>query len=201
MLELLFGALGGSEGAKTEDGIFETTSLFSKEFTVNDFSSDLFDVSFQSVGKSSDGKGDIVCAVIDSPNGVIVDEKLWIDTSCYEIKSVTIQFDERNKTTRLLGEGKKLTDLHFTLGYFMPSLIEPAAKAYEEAIKVRAEGIKDASNYTKVKWQGHAALAKFIRAFGKISDDLSKKFEIIVPRVAEEDALAVAAICALLEAS
>ena len=191
----MFGALGGSEGTETDDGIFETTSLFNKEFTVNDFSSDLFDVSFQSVGKSSDGKGDIVCAVIDSPNGVIVDEKLWIDTSCYEIKSVTIQFDEHNKTTRLLGEGKKLTDLHFTLGYFMPTLTEPAVKAYEEAIKVRAEGIKDASNYTKVKWQGHAALAKFIRAFGKISDNLSKKFDIIVPRVAEEDALAVAAIC------
>ena len=59
----MFGALGGSEGAETDDGIFETTSLFNKEFTVNDFSSDLFDVSFQSVGKSSDGKGDIVCAV------------------------------------------------------------------------------------------------------------------------------------------
>lgn len=190
----LFSALGGREDSKTDEGIKEHTILFERRINVSDFTKDLFDISFQTVGKSSDGKGDIICAVVDGPNGVLFDKRLWIDTSCYEIESVTVELDGRYKTTRYLKNGKKLSDLNFTIGYFLPELSDEAVKAYEDAVKVRAEGIEDASNYAKLKWNGHASIARFVRAFGKASKKVAEKLDATVCRVRDEDMLALAAI-------
>ncbi len=191
----LFGALGGREASEKEDGIIEPITLFKRKITYKDFSKDIFDISFQSVGKSSDGKGDIICAVLDTPNGILFDKKLWIDTSCYEIQSVTIKVNNKIKTTRLLKKDSKLTNLHIAFGLLLPELTDEAIKSYEEAVKIRADGLKNASDYAKVKWQTHAAIARFLKAYNDASKKISEKLEIVTNRTKYEEALAVAAIC------
>lgn len=191
----LFGALGGSaESNEGEDGIREHTTLFSRSFPIETFTKDMFDVSFVKVGKSQNGKGNIVCAVVDSPEGVLMDKSLWIDTSCYELESVTIKC-ENIETRKILKPGQALTDLFITFSAHLPEISSEAGKSYESAIKVRAEGIKDSSNYTKLKWQGHAAISRFVRNFTKASNDVADKLGIEVKRINWEKSLGVAAIC------
>ena len=191
----IFGALGGREASKTDDGIIEPITLLRHKFNLKDFSTDIFDLSFQSSGKSSDGKGEIICAVLDTPKGLCYDKNLWVDTSCYEIQSVTVKLDDRIQTTRYLKEGKKPTDLHISFGISLPELTDEAVKVYEEAIKIRAEGLEDVSDYARVKWQTHAAIARFLKAYNNASDKISQKTEVLANRIVSEDSLCVAAIC------
>lgn len=190
----LFGALGGSEDTTVEGGLKEHTTLFCRTLNVADLSTDMFDVAFSSVGKSKDGKGDLVCASVDTAAGLLVDKNLWIDTSCYELESVTISIGDEIKTTRLIASDTKLTNLHFTIGYNIPEMTDEAVKAYEAAVKARAEGIKDASGYANVKWQGHAAVARFAKAYNKACKDVAAKLGLTMARINNETPLAVAAI-------
>lgn len=189
----IFGALGGSDDTTTEGGLKEHTTMFRRSLNIADLSTDMFDVAFSSVGKSKDGKGDLVCASVDTAAGLLIDKSLWIDTSCYELESVTVSLGDI-KTTRLIASDTKLTNLHFTIGYNIPEMTDEAVKAYEAAVKARAEGIKDASNYANVKWQGHAAIARFAYAYNKACKDVAEKLGLTMARVDAETALAVAAI-------
>lgn len=190
----IFGALGGSEDTTAEGGLKEHTTLFCRTLNVADLSTDMFDVAFSSVGKSKDGKGDLVCASVDTAAGLLVDKNLWIDTSCYELESVTISIGDEIKTTRLIASDTKLTNLHFTIGYNIPEMTDEAVKSYEAAVKARAEGIKDASGYANVKWQGHAAVARFAKAYNKACKDVAAKLGLTMARINHETPLAVAAI-------
>ncbi len=190
----IFGALGGSGDTTDEGGLKEHTTLFCRSINVSDLSTDLFDVAFSSVGKSKDGKGDMVCASVDTAAGLLIDKNLWIDTSCYELESVTVSINDKIKTTRSIASDTKLTNLHITVGYNIPEMTDEAAKSYEEAVNVRAEGIKDASNYANAKWQGHAAIARFARAYSKAGKDVAAKLGLTMARINHETPLSVAAI-------
>lgn len=189
--------LGGAEEPGTAGDIYENVDLLRAEFSLPDIGKDAFDLSLVSVGKSDDGAHDIVTAVADTRFGFLKSPDLWIDTSCYDIESVTIELDDGNKTTThitTLEAGEKLTDLFFTLAYATPELSDEAAIAFESAVGREASSVPDTADYTDysvVRWFGHATAARMTKALADYAKELSGQLDIVAARTDTPFAMAI----------
>ncbi|MDD2502289.1 MAG: hypothetical protein PHG58_00310, partial [Clostridia bacterium] len=188
--------LGGDE--PSEDGAYyEEADLLTAEFPLPDIGQDTFDISLVSIGKSEDGSHDIVTAVADTRFGFLKSPELWIDTSCYDVESVSVELTARNMDnstfvhTTLLEENQKLTDVFFTVAFAAPELSGAAAESYEAAVKREAEAAQNPTDYAAVRWLGHAAASRLIKVLGDYDKELSQTLEVTTGRTDRPFAMAV----------
>lgn len=161
--------LGGAEEPTAAGDIYENVDLLKAEFSLPDIGKDAFDVSLVSVGKSDDGAHDIVTAVADTRFGFLKSPDLWIDTSCYDIESVSIELYNGHKAathTTLLQKDEKLTDIFFTLAFSTPELSDAAAAAFETAVAREAGAAPNTASYTGAQQPGDSFFARMLKSVG-----------------------------------
>lgn len=181
-LNAMFGE-GGSSSGKAN---YEDITLFDKEISLADFSMDAADISFAPVGASADGQNEIIAAFVDTKQGVLYNEKLFIDTSFYKIESVTMTVDignENVKHTTYLSEGQKLSDVFQTFAFNLPGLTITAADSLGKAVETKSSEGKDAGDYATVKWIGHATVNRFVRGLTAFEEENMPLFGIKAARI------------------
>ena len=178
----IFGALAGESEDDDSLGVDCKTAkkiiLFKKQISADVFSTDAIDISYVSIGKSSDGNGDIICAVIDSAEGIQYDTNYRIDTSAYEPESVTIKIGSTYKSKKLLTPKQKLNELFQTLAFALPEITSDAAGYFQKMIAKEASIAEKHNNYERAKWHGHAAVARFISLFTAYSKNTAEKLGV-----------------------
>ncbi len=179
-------AMFGGEEDNTGEAAYEDIILFDKDIFRADMSLDAVDISFSPIGKSSDGQHEIIAAIVDTKQGIIFHDKLYIDTSFYDIKSVTVTIGvpEVSHTT-YLKEGQKLSDIFQTLAYGVPGMTKAAADTLQAAVNAKSAEGKDAGDYATVKWLGHATVNRFVRELAAFEDENMPLFGIKGARLYE----------------
>jgi hypothetical protein len=179
----MFGGEGGKSGEKP---IYEDITLFDREISLADMSLDSVDISYAPVGKSTDGQHEIITALIDTKQGILCDDKLFIDTSFYNVESVkvTIDIGSRNAVhTTYLQKDQKLSSVFQTLAIILPGMTKNAADTLEKAVKAKAAEGKDAGDYATVKWIGHATLNRFVRGLTNFEEENMPLFGVKAARI------------------
>ncbi len=169
------------EGQADEKPAVEDILLFHRELSMPDLSRDVIDISYVAAGKSKDGQGDILIAALDSGQGLLYDEKRFIDTSFYQIQSVTIEADRTSHTT-YLEPGQKLSDVVHTFAFGTPEMTAEAAAALTAAVAGKLEEAKAAGDYGTVRWVGHSAAGRFIRGLTAFEAEQEPRFGLVAAR-------------------
>ncbi|MEL7624371.1 MAG: vWA domain-containing protein [Clostridiales bacterium] len=175
-------AMFAEEGSATADQpAFEDVLLFHRELSMPALSRDVMDISYVAAGKSKDGQSDILIAVFDSGHGLLYDETRFIDTSFYEIQSVTIEAGRASHTT-YLEPGQKLSDVVHTFAFGTPEMTAEAAAALTAAVAGKLEEAKTAGDYGTVRWIGHSAAGRFIRGLTAFEAEQEPRFGLVAAR-------------------
>ncbi len=146
---------------------------------------DAADISYISAGKSADGEHDIVLAVLETKQGLLYDEKRFIDTSFYRVESVTVDVDGVGSHTSYLGRDEKLTDLMHTFAFNLPEVCDAADAMFTQAVQAKAEQGKDAGDYATVRWIGHSAAYRIARGLTMFDEENETIFELTAARTRE----------------
>jgi len=188
----LFGSLLADEDTEsTPDGkIYEEVTLFKRDYlSLPDMSAAPIDISYISAGKSENGTDDIIIAAVDTPQGTLTDTSKFIDTSFYNVESVTVRVYSSGCEavhTTILKEGEKLTDVMHALAWNQPELPDAAIKAIEAA---SAETVKNAGevddNYSIVRWNTRETAMRLMRALTLFDIENEAKLGVVAARVSK----------------
>lgn len=181
-LNAMFGDEGGTS---TEEAFYENVVIFDKEINYTDMSLDAVDISYAPIGMSADGQSEIITALVDTKQGILFNDKLFIDTSFYDVKSITVDIDgyvDLSHTT-YLKEGQELSDVFQTLAFNVPGMTKAAADTLQIAVNEKAKEGKEAGDYATVKWIGHSAVNRFVRNLTDFETENAPLFEVKTARL------------------
>jgi len=182
-LNSMFGGEGGNDSDQVN---YEDITLFDRELSRADLSLDAVDISYAPIGTSADGQHEIIAALIDTKQGILYNDKLFIDTSFYKIESVTVTMDVGGKDvthTTYLEEEQKLSSVFQTLAFNVPGMTQTAANTLQTAVEAKASEGKDAGDYATVKWLGHATINKFVRDLTAFEEENMPLFGVKAARI------------------
>lgn len=175
----------GDEGGTTDQAIYEDVTLFEKEITYSDLSLDAVDISYAPIGKSADGQHEIIAVLVDTKQGIIFNDNLYIDTSFYDVKSIRVNIDGyvTLSHTTYLKEGQKLSDVFHTFAFNVPGMTRVAADTLQTAVNAKATKGKEAGDYATVKWLGHATVNRFVRGLTAFEEENMPLFGVKTARL------------------
>lgn len=183
-LNSMFGDESGGSGGP----VFEDVTLFDQDVSYADMSLDSVDISFAPIGASADGQHEIISVLLDTKQGILYNEKLFIDTSFYKVKSVTLTIYAGYSLlthTTYLEEGQKLSNIFQTFAFNLPGLTPAAANTLQQAVNAKATEGKEAGDYATVQWVGHAAVNRFARGITDFETENQPVFGIKTARFAD----------------
>lgn len=177
---------GGEGSSSVEKVAYEDVTLFDREILFTDMSLDAVDISFSPIGTSADGQNEIITALVDTKQGILYNDKLFIDTAFYNIESVTVTIDAGGKDvtqTTYLTKGQKLSNVFQTLAFNVPGMTQTAANTLQTAVEAKASEGKEAGDYATVKWLGHATVNKFVRELTAFEEENMPLFGVKAARI------------------